>query len=91
MKRLQLWFYGTMAIVMFLVSCVGCVNVGYLAPNGESFNYNRLGMQKITGLKIIKDKDGLVSFGFDTQEGEAGKALSDVAEAIKNITTLKIP
>lgn len=80
-----------MAIIMFTVTCVGCANISYLSPTGESLNYNRLGTQKITGLSITKDKDGLVKFKFDTQEGAEGKVLSDIAEAIKNITTLKVP
>lgn len=91
MRKFQLWLYGTGAIVMLIASCVGCVNIAYLAPSGESFSYNRLGTQKISGFQIVKDKDGLVKFKFDTQEGTEGKVLSDVAEAIKNITALKAP
>ena len=92
MKKIQLWFYGVGVIVMFIASCVGCVNVSYLSPAGESFSYNRLGTQKISGLKIVKDKEGLVRFEFGTQEGTEGKVLSDVAEAIKNLSSIpKIP
>lgn len=81
-----------MAIIMFLASCVGCVSVGYSDPSGAVFNYTRwLGTQKISGLRIVKDKDGLVKFELDAQEGMEGKVLSDIAEAIKNITTLKVP
>lgn len=90
MKKIQLYFYGIMAIGMFIASCVGCVNISYLSPSGESFRYNRLGIQKITGLNITKDKEGLIKFKLDTQEGTEGKVLSDVAEAIKNITA-KVP
>lgn len=85
MRKLQSWVCGTMGIVLLNAS-TGCVNVGYLAPNGESFSYNRLGTQKISGLRITKDKDGLVRFEFDTQEGTEGKVLTDLAEAVKNIS-----
>lgn len=91
MRKLLLYFYGIGAIGMFLASCIGCVNISYLSPSGESFNYSRLGTQKISGFRMTKDSSGLISFQFDTQEGTEGKVLSDVAEAIKNITALKIP
>lgn len=89
MRKIQLWFYSTMAIIMFTASCVGCVSIEYRTPNDEVFKYKRrLGAQEITGLKITKDKDGLVSFELDTQKGTEGKILSDVAEALKNITVI---
>lgn len=91
MRRIQLWLYGMGAIGMFIASsCAGCVNISYLSPSGESFNYNRLGTQKISGFQIIKDKDGLIEVKFDTQEGTEGKVLSDLTEAIKNFST-KVP
>lgn len=77
-------------IAMFII-CGGCVNATYISPTGESFSYNRLGTQKISGFKITRDDKGLVKLQFDTQEGSEGKMLSDLSEAIKNITALKVP
>lgn len=92
MRKIQLWFYGIGAIGMFIASCAGCVNISYLSPAGESFNYNRLGTQKISGFQIIKDKDGLIKVKFDTQEGTEGKIFTDLAEAIKNLSSIpKVP
>lgn len=90
MRKIQLFFYSTV-FIMFTTACVGCVNISYLSPTGESLTYIRLGTQEITGLGIAKDKEGSIKFELATQKGTEGKVLSDVAEAMKNITALKVP
>lgn len=48
MRKILLWFYGTMAIVMFIASCIGCVSAIYKDPSGATLIYKRwLGTQKI--------------------------------------------
>lgn len=76
-------------IIIFLLFLSSCANISYTAPSGESLSYSRLGTQKITGLKIVRDKDGLAKFEFESQEGTIG----DIAETLKNISAalLKIP
>lgn len=76
-----------LVIIMLIVSCVGCVSATYTDSSGATLIYKRwLVTQKITGLSIIKDKDGLVKFKFDTQESTEGKILGNIAETIKNIS-----
>lgn len=70
-------------IAIFIIMCNGCVTATYTSSTGESFSYTRLGTQKISGFKFKE------ILRFDTQEGSEGKMLSDLAEAIKNIT--KVP
>lgn len=63
----------------------GCVNMNYVSPSGERFEYNRLlGLQKIEGFKMNKDDKGLLSVEFDKQEGSAGELI----EVMKNVSAL---
>lgn len=78
-------------VIVLTVSCTGCVSATYKDISGVTLIYKRwLVTQKITGLSIIKDKDGLVKFKFDSQESTEGKVLSDVVETIKNLSE-KLP
>lgn len=89
MRKLQLWCYSICAVVMFIISCVGCVNVGYLSSSGERINYTRiLGKQQIDGFELDKNKDTL-KVKFSKQSGDT----SDIAATLKNIseTLLKVP
>ena len=89
MRKIQLYFYGSMSILCFVASCIGCANIHYLTPTGEEFNYTRLGIQKIQGFKMSKDSNGLIHIEFESQEGTTG----DLAETMKNISEalLKVP
>ena len=89
MRKLQLGIYGTLAILCFIGSCIGgCAMINYTAPTGDQLSYSRLGLQKISGLKIIKDKDGIVRFEFDSQEGSEGQAIASLAKTIENLSSL---
>ena len=88
MGKLQL------AILYFIVSCIcGCATINYTAPTGEQLNYTRVGMQKLSGMKIIKDKDGIIKFSLDSQEGSEGQAIASLAKIIENMSSLvkKVP
>ena len=77
-----------MAVLFFVISCIGCANIHYLTPAGEEFNYTRLGMQKIQGFKMSKDPSGIVKFSFDSQEGTEGQAIASLAKTIENLSSL---
>jgi len=86
MRKIQLWTYGTVAILCFVVSCAGCVKITYTSLTGERVIYSRwLGTQKISGLKIVKDKDGIIRFSFDLQEGSEGQAITSLAKSIESL------
>jgi len=85
MSELKLWTFGTLAILCFVGSCVGCVSVTYTSLTGEQLTYSRLGTQKISGLKMTKDKDGTIKFSFDSQEGSEGQAIASLAKTIESL------
>ena len=86
MRRLRWRTYGTLAILCFVGSCVGCVSVTYTSLTGEQLTYTRiLFTQKISGLKVTKDKDGLVRFSFDSQESTEGQAIASLAKTIESL------
>jgi len=62
--------------------------INYTAPTGEQLSYTRVGVQKISGLKMTKDKDGIVKFSFDSQEGSEGQAIASLAKTIENMSSL---
>lgn len=87
MRRIQLWFYGIAAIVMFIASCIGCVRISYVSKENVTLTYTRLlGTQEITGLEITKDEEGLVKFKLATQKGTEGTVLNNLSEAAKNLS-----
>ena len=92
MRTIQLYTYGTMALLCFLGSCfVGCASIHYQSPTGEAFSYNRLGLQKLEGFAMTKNEQGVVNVSFTKQEGvEAitptiNKALDITASALSKI------
>ena len=90
MKKLQLWTYGTLAVLCFLGSCVmGCTTLKYTAPTGETFELKkRFVLTKVTGFKIKKDKDGIVNASFDTVENADSKAVDALADFAKTAMTM---
>lgn len=73
-------------IGIVLLAITGCASVKYTSKDGETFTYRRLGIQKIQGFDMKKDKDGLVKIAFDNQEGSTG----DIAETMKNISEILV-
>ncbi len=64
----------------------GCASVKYTSKDGDTFTYRRLGIQKIQGFDMKKDKDGLIKIAFDNQEGSTG----DITETLKNISEVLV-
>jgi hypothetical protein len=71
--------------VAAIICLVGCASIKYTAPTGETFKYSRLGTQKISGLKIIKDQNGLLRFQVESQEGTEGQLVETIKEVLKKI------
>src|SRR3989304_5255030 len=44
------------SIGIVILSLSGCASVKYTTPNGESFSYRRLGIQKLDGFNLSKDE-----------------------------------
>ena len=92
MRKLQLWSYGTLAILCFIGSCVmGCTTLKYTAPGGEIFELKkRFVLTKVTGFKIDKKSDGSVKASFDTVENADSKAVDALADFAKTAMTMAI-
>jgi len=73
------------SIGIVILSLSGCASVKYTTPNGESFSYRRLGIQKLDGFNLSKDEKGIVSVGFTKQEGG-----ENIMESLKNISEIAV-
>ena len=90
MRIIQLYTYGSMAILFFIGSCImGCTTLKYTAPTGETFELKkRFVLTKVTGFKVKRGKDGAVEASFDTVENAESKAVDALAKTIENMTSL---
>lgn len=70
-------------LLLPLIFVVGCASISY-ETGDEKFVYSRVGSQKVTGLEVKRDKDGIKEVKIKSSNGDLG----ETAQVIKDLAVM---
>lgn len=70
-------------LIVAVIFCCGCASISY-ETGDEKFTYSRVGSQKVSGLEVERDKNGITKVKIKSSNGDLG----EVGQVIKDLAVM---